>query len=526
MTFNINFSNIIVTCLFILFTFVSFSIAQDGTPSPTPNPSPTPSERERKLEEEKRIKTLEKEIAEAEKAIREARPQPKSTPLEGDTTISEVKIESNLVTYRAVSNSLNKIAEIINDKAKDAEIIFFYSPQDINNLDYYRATKGDVEKQLDNFTNRYIKLKESYCANLGCEFTVGKFQLENTLESVFPTQRVLADTINSVTTTTAESSPTSTIAANILDPISAGVSALGFVTDLLAVFRTDTTITGQDVSVEEDSMIAGISRIFKDNSLTLYYPQKYFPATDNQTVLNSNILKMITNIDVEKKAAEETVFKYQFVITAATANQNAERNRLLKKIESIDKYIAELEVDRAKQDTLAKKKKIQVEIKRNEKSKEPIESQIKEIDRGLLILGIAKFHMDKLQELNNEARQFLNDFSTGDKEKPSKLLSFLKAERLSNVLKNLKKDKKYYWLELDAVSAGGNTRTRKNLILYFTGAKVDHSGGVIISWKLYNEDGSIKYSGVDNRYEGYKSSKSIEIVSNSKDKDPANKNQK
>ena len=62
---------------------------------------------------------------------------------------------------------------------------------------------------------------------------------------------------------------------------------------------------------------------------------------------------------------------------------------------------------------------------------------------------------------------------------------------------------------MEAVSAGGNNRTRKNLILYFTGAKIDHSGGAIISWKLYNPDGSIKYSGIDQQYDGYKSSKTI-----------------
>ncbi len=55
----------------------------------TPTPSPTPSEAELRLQEEKRLLELQKDIELAKKAIRDAQAQPAATPLEGNTVLNE-----------------------------------------------------------------------------------------------------------------------------------------------------------------------------------------------------------------------------------------------------------------------------------------------------------------------------------------------------------------------------------------------------------------------------------------------------
>jgi len=63
--------------------------------------------------------------------------------------------------------------------------------------------------------------------------------------------------------------------------------------------------------------------------------------------------------------------------------------------------------------------------------------------------------------------------------------------------------------EIKSVSSGGNNRTRKNLLRFFTGAKLDHSGGVIIEYTLYENSGAVVYSDKLSIYEGYVEPKKI-----------------
>lgn len=459
--------------LFVLFFIASGTFGQET--SDTPAPSATPSEMEKRLEEEKRIKTLQKDIAEADKAIRDSKPQPKTTPLEGKTELTDVKIETDIVTYQAVSTSLGRIADTIRQKAPDAGMIILYNQQDMANLDAYEVNKKDIKGQITNLKDRYEKIRESY--DKSEEKTSNNLGVKS---------------------------------LNFLGALAAGADALGLVTDLLAVFRTDTTITGQTVNVGESAMVSRISQIFSDRSLPVYYPQKYFPITNAKNAVQSDFFTMMTQLDTAKTNAEQKIFEHQFYIDALIANQTAEKSRLQSRIASIDKFIAELVTARAGAKTLKEKKQFQTAINEQEKLKIPIESAIEDVDQKLFVLNTRKFHMDKLREINNDARTFINGLTASTDGKPSKLISFLRAERMRGLQNDLFiKQKNYYWLEMEAVSAGGNNRTRKNLILYFTGAKVDHSGGVIIAWKLYNPDGSIKYSGIDQQYDGYKSPKTI-----------------
>src|SRR6266566_2536756 len=86
----------------------------------TPAPTPTPSEEELKLQQQKRLLELQRDIEQARKAIRDAQPQPEkpaaptATPLSGDTTLTDVKLEPEIVSYKAMSEA----AKIISTEVK------------------------------------------------------------------------------------------------------------------------------------------------------------------------------------------------------------------------------------------------------------------------------------------------------------------------------------------------------------------------------------------------------------------------
>src|SRR2546423_4136056 len=93
----------------------------------TPSATPTPSARETKLTEENKILELEKKNAELKKGIREAEPQPSSTPNDGKTTLDEnVNIETQMVTYKAMSNIADNLGEEIFQHFGGAKAIAIY----------------------------------------------------------------------------------------------------------------------------------------------------------------------------------------------------------------------------------------------------------------------------------------------------------------------------------------------------------------------------------------------------------------
>src|SRR5437588_6253095 len=107
-------TRILMAVVFIL--SVSFAIgAQEA--NPTPAATPTPSAEEVRLTEENRILELEKKKADLKKGIREDQQQPSATPLEGKTTVDDnVAIETQMVTYKAMSNVADNIGAQIQQK--------------------------------------------------------------------------------------------------------------------------------------------------------------------------------------------------------------------------------------------------------------------------------------------------------------------------------------------------------------------------------------------------------------------------
>jgi hypothetical protein len=122
---------ILISIFFCLFLSLTGSVAraQDSTASPTPTP---PSEEVLRLRLEKEKEELLRDIELAKKARRDAEPQaaatptptppapppaPLATPLAGDATLENVRLESEIVSYKALSEAAARLSGEIKGKA-------------------------------------------------------------------------------------------------------------------------------------------------------------------------------------------------------------------------------------------------------------------------------------------------------------------------------------------------------------------------------------------------------------------------
>ena len=104
-----------------------------------------------------------------------------------------------------------------------------------------------------------------------------------------------------------------------------------------------------------------------------------------------------------------------------------------------------------------------------------------------------------LARINKDFEDFNNLFVDKDGvTKKSAIQKYLDAEEMLEVLKQ----PNIYLLDIKAISAVGRQRVRKNL--FFLSDKVDHSGGVIVEWTLYDKSASVVGSGVETSYSTYR----------------------
>jgi hypothetical protein len=62
-------------------------------------------------------------------------------------------------------------------------------------------------------------------------------------------------------------------------------------------------------------------------------------------------------------------------------------------------------------------------------------------------------------------------------------------------------------------ASGGNNRTSRNI---FTGTKISHSGGTVVSYILFEADGSIRRSGTKHQYTPYRKAENIPSVTSAR----------
>jgi len=298
-------------------------LAQDSsaTPSPTATSSPTPEseelrrlrERNAILDEEKKAADSEKAIAEDKKAMLAAKfPSPSATPLEGKTEVdASVKIESQILTYKTMGDAADSIVREINDRGLDVKAVAVHNDKDVRALLSYMA----VLRQLRLMGEEYDKMLAAERAE--------------TPESANPEFR---------TETFVGASEALTVAKSVLG---------GFI-DLIALLRTDTSIKGVDVSIEEPALVSEVFRAMRlkkedgglGEGIKLYYPATFPPNFNANTP--SEFLGAIQGLNSVKSRAEELITKIE-ENEKAYADTKAEVATLKKRQKQIPDEIAELD---------------------------------------------------------------------------------------------------------------------------------------------------------------------------------------
>lgn len=511
-----NFASLTAVFFFLVFSFTAIAVrAQETTPSPTP----TPSEEERRLLEERRLIELQRDIELAKKAIRDAQPQPAAaptppaptaTPLAGDTTLENVKLESEMVAYRAMSSAAAAISREILDKKTNAKNIAIYDAQVIKDWRFYRALFPAFEGQV-------IDIRRQYRALLCDEVLIR----EHVDPGELCTKLSKSDEDDPNKRAGAEKSLTVAAAAT-QSAFAAGTNLLKSFIDLAALFRTDTKITGSAFTVDESAFVAEIFRAMNNANpnLKLYYPEVFPPRVKDpsQTV---GLIGVLFNYKTEADRAIKGLNARRAVVAEAAAKLSAEKGEAeakLRQVEALNEKLANLEhalaaIPRRRKPELRKKlraeitdveaklgalgetaEQLKAKIEELKAKLAPLEKEIKDTDTAIR----------RLAALNERFLAFVAEFVKVENG-VNALALFIKSEDIENAMEG----DESYWLEIKSVSAGGNNRVRKNLLRFFTGPKLDHSGGVIVEYTLYDKTGAVARSDKLSIYEGYVEPKKI-----------------
>jgi hypothetical protein len=328
-----------------------------------------------------------------------------------------------------------------------------------------------------------------------------------------------------------------TIAGGFQTAFAAGTNLLKSFIDLAALFRTDTKIQGNAFTVDESAFVAELFRALKNDygaaNINLFYPEVFPPriktASETVTIIGDlYIYKAEADRVIKKKNAQKETLAKQLIELSTKKSKLEEEQALLKKLnERLKNLEANLQTTRdpivrkrirteisalrtelsglVKPDVtlnetldqaLARKfKQLEDDIKKLKEELTPKEDQVKKLDNDI----------KRLTSLNERFLAFVAEFVKVDNNGINALALFVKSEDIENAMK----DTESYWVEIKSVSAGGNNRVRKNLLRFFTGPKIDHSGGVIVEYTLYEKSGAVVYSDKLSIYQGYIEPKEI-----------------
>jgi hypothetical protein len=377
--------NLVVATFRILFVVLLITagsfVARAQDPAPAASPTPDPE-----------IERLEREAkkAELEKKIRDARPQPSSTAPEGKTEADDkVEIESQMVTYKAMSDVAERIGIQIHERFGGAQAIVIYDPEELQNVKHSRAImpvvnkrmEGQQEKYKDVFTliNADPELKEkefiwdakargffrpstdkagnTSAADSSKKSTASTANAANT--SMNSTVNTIAatvnDTSNSATAMANDSSGTAAFSNGVngfVDVTGGIATGLKAVADLLALMRSDTNIKGHSVTVEERALVAETFRSLRSkySSISLYYPAlvppeaKFECARGADEEFCSPFLTTLVNLYNKKAWADRSLSQNWFRVTSEFEKVSKRKAGASEEIGALSKQIDDLKL--------------------------------------------------------------------------------------------------------------------------------------------------------------------------------------
>jgi hypothetical protein len=463
-------------------------------------PTPTPSEEEKRLQQEKALLDLKKGIEEDKKAIRDAQPQASATPLAGDTTLTEgVRLETEIVSYKAMAEAAKIIsAEIKHDPtASGATAIAIYDGQTIKDWRFYQALFPSFKGYVQDLKDRYLN---ALCADADTDAQIIGIYC-SAAAPVAAAQAAIP-------------------AAVIPSAFAAGTTFVKSFIDLAALFRTDTKIEGKSVTIDQNALVAEVLRRLRIDygaNLELYnpgmFPPRKFAQSETITIVGELFLfKKEADRLIELKEQKKILPQQQLDQNTATLKQLKDE---LDQVEALLEKLKNLNAALKKARKPAVKKAIRAEITKakvqlgNLQDKDSLKAQIAglkpTIDADKATLKALDTEIKTLTEINDRFQSFVDEFLKVGPSGSNALALFIKSEDIDQIMNSTTS----YWLEIRSVTAGGNNRTRKNLIWFFAGARVDHSGGVVLEYTLYDHTGAVVKSDKLSRYEGYVEPKKI-----------------
>jgi hypothetical protein len=519
---------LLIVLVVLVFGFISSNKMESvAARMDDPSPSPTPKSAEvLKLEEEKAQATLRKEIAEANKAEREAKfPKPSTSPLAGTTTINDgAVIESHIIAYHSLAKSANRIIAGINTHTLPLEHLAIYNERDINLFLSYKVANTQISS-----------IQDQYCKVL---------DLSETPElCAKPSPIPACPSPSPSPKANATPKTTNFKVAPAIGGLAIAQSFLGAFVDFTALLRTNVDIKGISFDIDEGPLVAEVFRAARRSTgglpsgVNLYYPH-VFPPDLNPTSespllqrledihkLRIKAGKLVSDLEKTQKDIEESeatikqlkgskkalekqegetetainnLFRANFcsnlaqqsidilekvnrvVNHRACPRMSAEtRERMLQLAETVKDLRTKL--SKTQNDLTDETTKLSDLKDKFEKLKDKLSSDFQPggtLDDALAQLKAFNANFDSLVKSLVEV-----DAASG----ANPLTNYIRVENLMGALPFCGS----YWLQLKVLKAGGNNRIKTNLItdIFTAGNRVSHSGGVIVQYHLFDAAG-------------------------------------
>lgn len=479
--------------------------AQAQTATATPE-----SEEIIRLREQKTRAELEKDIAVAEKAKRDAEfPKPSTSPLSGETKINDgAVIESDMVSYLSMAYAADDLVKGLKNSQAPIRRLAIYSKPDIDLLLNYNVTTNQIEL-----------VRQQYCKLLN------------------------QDLVRCPATASERSLGTRAVTL----PTTIAGSLLGSFVDMTALLRTNVTVQGHALEINESALVSEVFRAIRAQDGINPRPELFYPAafppninihTKSQILgqlevlydLKARTAALTQDLEENLKNIKNTAGKIEElegVIKEIKQQQQQSQDELntlvqtqqvygrrtpfeaYQRMQHLRKLLADLNKDLFHAQKSLDEKKVELKSLKQQQV-----SLMAQLARDLPLTD-AKDAVAKLKMLNERFDQFVAtlikiDAATGI----NSLTAYIKAENLRQALNGI--DGNGYWLQLAVVKAGGNNRIKTNLVtdIFTGGSRISHSGGVIVQYNLYDLNGKSVVSDTLTEYAGYLKSGKIQRLPN------------
>lgn len=482
----------------ILAVFISgTSLAQDsGTTAPSD------------LEKAKTEAETRKAIAEARKAELEAKfPAPSTKPLEGKTTTDGDFIEGQIAAYLSLSNAAERIALDLS-AYPGIQTLVVHKQTDIGLLQNYYAGRNRITMLFTQFTN--LTAAELAAVAAAPNPLIPVPVLRSDTGSGSPARRSL-----------------------LLPPslaLGAATSTVGAFNDFLGAFRTDVSLSAKSVEIAEDAVVAELFKALRSKypgGINLYYPGLVPPKVNN--LGSSAIITGIENLYHAKEKAELGAASVTSVINKKQ-NQIAGLNQFINeaadafdavkthndaRIDKVKEQILELQQDSIRNAGRIATLSAEIGVINGYTAAAYAGAQAAQAPYAVLITSLQvdiatlQRSIKPLDDLNKQFDNLIKDLlKTDDSGGISLINSYVQTENLISTLAAPNS----YLLSIGFVKGGGNQEIARNLIVdvFRGGSKISYSGGVILKYNLFTNDGRSVLSDTTSRYVKYISSKEIE----------------